>query len=646
MFFDNHTMRACPDVGHDFSAEDFAGNLKEAGVDLVGFHAKCNQGFCYYRTKTGIRHPSLPEKLDMFGDVVKECGKRGIRVSAYLNCGLSYEDALRHPEWCRISPKGEIQTPGIYDIGQVTPYMRTMCPNSPWRDYLLGLIREVRDQYPVAGFLLDSFNPFPCVCPHCIQKMKAENLDPAKNEDVEAFAKKSVLRLATDISNLLEPRKKGLLVYFLGISPRDNARIGTYLECECIPTNPGWGYDRLPIVSRYFRNITKGPVMNMTGRFYTWGDFGTLRSEAAIEYDLFYGLANGMRPNIGDHLLPSGKISAGVADRVKRIFKNVQKYRKWHDAEPVTEIGVVFDGSAKNPAQVGATRLLSELKMQFDFVDPLCDWSRYKLLVFPQKISWNESLMSKIRAHISAGKSIFAAGDALFDDKNNMPLAKDFGIRINAPCPCDPAYFRMDSPFDENMPDMPQFAGSGGWNIAARKGTRIAAHVVSPYYNRHWDGMYSYFYTPPHKDQDLPFITLRNNQFAFCSFPVFDLYFRSASCDLKQAFANVLAVLLPDPLLCVGKDSFPSFGRAFVTKKKDSRIVHLLNYVPELRGEMLIIEEGIPAHEVFVSLRNDAERPEKVILQPAGKELPFRCRNGRTEFRVPSMKGYALIEIC
>ena len=37
MFFDMHTMQACPDVGHAFDAEKFADQLKNAGVDLVGF---------------------------------------------------------------------------------------------------------------------------------------------------------------------------------------------------------------------------------------------------------------------------------------------------------------------------------------------------------------------------------------------------------------------------------------------------------------------------------------------------------------------------------------------------------------------------------------------------------------------------------
>ena len=266
MFFDFHTMQACPDVGHAFDAEEFAGQLQQAGVDLVGFHAKCNQGFCYFDTKTGIRHPSLPEGKDLFGEVVSACNRRGIQVTAYFNCGLSNEYAIRHPDWSRVGLNGEILHPEIYDIGWVNPYIRTMCPNSPWRDHLMELIREVRDRYPVAGFLFDSFNVFPCVCPRCKAEMGKLGLDPADEKDVMKFAAQSVLRLATDISGLLQPKKNGLLTYFLGISAKNNARLGSYLECECLPTNPCWGYDYLPLTSRYLRTLTDGPVLSMRFR--------------------------------------------------------------------------------------------------------------------------------------------------------------------------------------------------------------------------------------------------------------------------------------------------------------------------------------------------------------------------------------------
>ncbi|MFA6176558.1 MAG: alpha-L-fucosidase, partial [Phycisphaerae bacterium] len=87
LFFDNHTMASCPDVGADFNAEEFATCISDCGVDFIGFHAKCNQGFCYYDTEIGIKHPSLTR--DMFGELIAACREKKIAVSAYFNCGLS-----------------------------------------------------------------------------------------------------------------------------------------------------------------------------------------------------------------------------------------------------------------------------------------------------------------------------------------------------------------------------------------------------------------------------------------------------------------------------------------------------------------------------------------------------------------------------
>ena len=222
MFFDFHTMKQCPEVGHKFNPEEFASTLESAGVDFIGFHAKCNQGFSYYDTKIGTRHPSLPEKFDLFGETVQACNRHGIQVSAYLNCGLSNEIAVQHPEWCQIGENNQIYHPEVM-ASQVTPYMRLMCINSPYRDYFLAQVEEIVEKYPVAGFLFDSFNAFSCVCPHCIRGMREAGMDFTNPEDVKKFAYMSAVRMAEDISALLRSRNPELLHYYLGLRPVDNA---------------------------------------------------------------------------------------------------------------------------------------------------------------------------------------------------------------------------------------------------------------------------------------------------------------------------------------------------------------------------------------------------------------------------------------
>ncbi|WP_286922610.1 alpha-L-fucosidase, partial [Proteiniphilum sp. UBA5375] len=97
LFYDNHTMKAIPDVGENFDVEAFTDRIKACGVDYLVFHARCNQGLAYYNTRIGTRHPSL--KYDLFGKLSEACQRKGIALGAYFNAGISSEEGLQHREW-------------------------------------------------------------------------------------------------------------------------------------------------------------------------------------------------------------------------------------------------------------------------------------------------------------------------------------------------------------------------------------------------------------------------------------------------------------------------------------------------------------------------------------------------------------------
>jgi hypothetical protein len=643
LFFDNHTMAACPDVGVNFNADEFAGRISDCGADFVGFHAKCNQGFCYYDTEIGIKHPSLHR--DMFGEMVVACQSRNIAVTAYFNCGLSNEDAIRHPEWNTISPKGEVLQASVYDLGWISPYIRTMCVNSPYRDYLISLILEVARKYPVAGFLLDSFNGFPCICPACIREMKERGINWRDADEIQKFARFSVLRLAEDIAAALRPVSRDYLLYFLGINASDNVRIGSYLECECLPTYPCWGYDYLPIMSHHLRTLTGDdrPILNMTGRFYVWGDFGSIRPQAAIEYDLFYGIANGMRPNIGGHIHPRGSTQGAIFDRIQTIYSKMQSNEEWYsEAVNLVDIGVLAPGDvSKTPPLIGVTRMLSELKMQFNIINADADFNQYRLLILPDEVLLSPETAAKIKSFIAAGNAVISTGYSGLDlEKKDFALGKEWGIKYLGECPFDPAFFQPMPQLANGLPELPLALYKRGIEVAAVSGTEVAAVLVKPYFNREWDGIYSNFYLPPDQVTDLPLVTFKGN-LAHVSHPLFSAYCELASVDLRTLFANILFRLLPTPLLKVS--GLPSFGKAIVTEQQERRMVHLINYVPELRGKSEIIEEALFAKMVKVSIRIDESTPKTAYLAPEKTPLELKCEGDYVFAVVPEIYGYQLV---
>ena len=643
LFFDNHTMAACPDVGSDFNAGEFAGRIKDCGADFVGFAAKCNQGFCYYDTAIGIKHPSL--QRDMFGEMVSACRTENITVTAYLNCGLSNEDAIQHPEWNTISPSGKIYQPDIAELGWISPYLRTMCVNSPYRDYLISLILEVAAKYPVGGFLLDSFNGFPCVCPTCIRKMKELKIDWRDENEVIKFAKASALRLAEDIAAVIKKLEGDYLLYFLGIGFKDNVRIGSYLECECLPTHPCWGYDFLPIMSHYLRTLSgdKRPVLNMTGRFYEWGDFGSLRPQAGIEYDLYCGIANGMRPNIGGHIHPRGSTQKAIFERIQAIYSRMQQNEQWYsEAYNLVDIAVMaVDPASKPPSIIGVSRMLSELKMQFDIVEVDSDLTKYNLLILPDDILLSPETAAGIKDFINEGKAVISTGCSGLDlDKKSFALETEWGVKYLGESPFDPAFFQPAPKLSAGLPNIPLALYKRGIEVKPDDEVEVGAVLIKPYYNREWNGVYSNFYLPPDALTDAPLVTF-NGKIAHITHPIFNTYYELASVELRTLFANILNRLLPEPLLKIS--GLPSFAKATVTRQEKRRMVHLINYVPELRGKSEIVEEPLWAKNIKVSLRVDDFIPETAYLAPERKTLELKREGEYVSVVIPEICGYQLL---
>ena len=642
LFYDNHTMPACPDVGETFDAEAFTDRIKNCGVNRLTFHARCNQGMAYYDTEIGIKHPSL--KYDLFDRLSKACIKKDIALMAYFHCGISSAEGLQNRDWTTLSFDGR-----AYRNPPFTPYVRTMCYNSPYRDRIIAMVKEVADNYPVKGFFFDGLQEFSCVCPICVKEMKEKNIDYNNFYEVEKFSEFSALRLAKDIAKSTKKINPDFHLVFKGVSLENQLGLSTHLEFVHLPTNQG-GYEILPVVARYARTLSKMSVINMTGRFYDWGDFGGLRPEAAIKYELLYGLANGMRPNVGGHFHPRGDLENAVLDRIEKIYTELQAMEPWFDnAKNITEIAIVYSKDDQNilkqamsDGHLRATvRIMEELKLQFDVVTTFSDWSKYEVLVIPDDIPFTDELSHRIKAHIAEGKAVISSGSSGLDsEQKKFVLEKEWGIKYLGENNFNPAYFIVNKTFNTELPDMPLSQYSTGVDLEPLSGTQVEARLIKPYYNRHWDGEYAFYYTPPDRVTNLPALTVNGNVAHF-SHRIFSGYANKASVELKKVFSNVLDSYLPNPVF--KSDNLPSFARAFVTEQPGQRMVHLLSYIPEMRGETQIIEEPIVLYNMKIKLRIDGKVPKKVYMMPEDNSLPFELTDSYIEVTIPSTKGYSLI---
>ena len=138
---------------------------------------------------------------------------------------------------------------------------------------------------------------------------------------------------------------------------------------------------------------------------------------------------------------------------------------------------------------------------------------------------------------------------------------------------------------------------------------------------------------------DEPFL-IRNDQIIYISAELFTGYAKRAPKQLRELLGNAIRLLVPN--LKFRSSTLPSFAQAFVQKKGNTELVHILAYCPEGRGQASAVEDRITLVDTEISLRTDGPI-RNVYLAPDRKELPFEQKDGYCTARIPLITGYALI---
>jgi len=635
---DFHTMPGVYDVGRDFDPDEFARTLRDANVEYITVFAKCNLGFAYYPTRVGIVHPGL--KVDLLGPMVSACHQHDIRVAAYFNTGLDHEQALRHREWCKLNADGQ-----VYEMQTMGHFFRKMCLNTGWGPYLLSMVQEVLDRYPVDGIFLDCFTLTPCYGMECVDRMRELGLDVADEEQVREYCWRVTQKFTQDVRSLVQKKGLDINIYYNGLPYHMQP---THIELEVLPTG-GWGYDYLPWALRYARTLGK-PYFTMTGRFHVgWGDFGGIRPYHALLYDCLNSISNGGTCSVGDHMHPRGKLEPEVYKLIGQVYSRTRELEPWTEgAKSVAEIAVVEPCISQHPQGgfrsnvAGATRMLIELKHQFDVCDGEGDLSGYRALILPDDVLVTDALKRKLQDHLARGGAVISSAfSGLNPEKSAFALA-EYGVAYEGPEPYDPSFFVAEVGADRDIPRMPITIYTPGVAMRAQEGSTVLARLYKPYFNKGcWDWRHENMYMPPEMDSGRPALMRHGNLFHF-SFPIFRGYFEHAVVAYRALLGNCLQSALPEPLVKVR--NVPSFGQVTVTQRGASRMVHVLTYVPELRGQKLqLVEEPITVEEVELALRSDGLKVQGVYLAPEREALAFRVEGDYVRVTVPKVRGYQMV---
>jgi len=659
---DYHTSEKIVGIGADFDPDAFAATLQKARVNSITCFGRCHHGMIYFDSAKHPEriHPHMKQK-SLLREQIEACHKRDIRVPIYLTVQWDYFTAQRNPEWLTLDEKGMSRQlpyePGFYG---------NLCVNTPYRDFLKDHITDLFERVPVDGLFLDIVQVRECSCRRCKEGLLAEGrsalvggeqADPSNALHRHAYAHRMIYDFKREMTAIIRTLSKDCTIFYnaghIGPKHRPVKDAYTHWELESLPSG-GWGYMDFPLKARYTRGLDID-TLGMTGKFHTsWGDFHSLKNQAALEYECFQMIALNAKCSIGDQLHPRGKLDEAAYDLIGKVYAQVEAKEPWcAGARGLADIALLTPEEFLPPSAArvpdtafGAVRMLTEMGAQFDVVDSVSDLSAYKLLILPDEIPVNEALGSKIESFISGGGALIASHQSgLKPDKSGFAV-QSLGLEYVGDAPFSPDFLVLQKGQASVVSD----GISPAEYVMYEKGSEVrlsgASELVKtnvPYFNRTWDHFCSHRHTPSEFRYGYPGVT-RNGRAIYFAHPIFAQYQQNAPVWVKRMLKNAIDTLLPDPFVRVKAPS--STLVALNEQAGQNRLVlHLLHYIPERRGRAFdVIEDVIPIHAVETSVR--VAGPVKAVrLAPQGTALPHRMQGNRVVFTVPKVEGHQMVSI-
>jgi len=645
---DFHTSQYIPNIAEQFNAATFAQTFVDANVTSVTVFGRCHHGYTYYPSKANPErvHPHLNGR-NLLVEQIDALHAAGIRAPVYTTIQWDRYTADRHPEWLIRNRYGQHEGDSFVEAG----FYQSLCVNTSYWDYLETHMRELLTllEGKANGFFFDITGIRPCFCSACLPQMREQGVNLYDDIAVRTFAKQTIDRFKARMTALVHEYNPNSTAFYnaghIGPCNKDSVGSYTHFELESLPSG-SWGYLHFPITARYARTLGKDCI-GQTGKFHTdWGDFHSLKNQAALEFECFRALSYGFAVEIGDQLEPFGKLNPATYKLIGNVYKQIAEREQWArpgkaivEAALISPENVLFEHQIPDSI-MGAVQMLEELAVQFDIIDSEGELSKYSLLILPDDLIIDAKLQQRLDDYAAAGGAIIACYKGGSNTLGEYPTC--FGVVSDGANENYPDFILAEGVLSANLElDNEYVMYKQGLKISSNTPETITIlQARKPFFPREGEYFCSHKYTPSNKGDTHP-AALQKGRVILFAHPIFEQYRANAPRWCKQLMENAISHLLPTRLV---RHNGPStMTVSLLDQPEQNRVTaHLLSYIPVRKSANIdIIEERTILYDVQLQLGLPNSVVESARLVP--DNIPLVVKDNAVI--VPKVDGYAIVEL-
>lgn len=685
---DTHIEDWNPEFMSQFDPVEYVKRLRDAEVDSAVVYAQSHTGHCNYPTKVGHMHGGLKGR-DVFGQVVEECHKHGIKVVAYYS--LIYSNWLydQNPDWRMINIDGkEAAFDNRYGV---------CCPNSPYRDYIEKEVKEICKNYEFEGLRYDMcFWPLVCYCKHCQKRFKTEagqELPRKINWDDPIWVKFQRCRerwliefaeLATNIVKKYKPEASiehqsstYPLAWQWGVTT------GLSKQCTFLQGDYYGGLQEQTFVCKLLHNLTPDtPAGYETSVAGALSVHASYKSEHLLRAQLCLALANGAAFIFIDGIDPVGTLNPDIYKKMGKILDETKVYDKYRGGQLCQDIAIYFSTESKfylpedngtNAASVfndpnshtstgdsmkSVHHLLPHTENMINIIDTLITknvpfgvitkenlkaLSKYKVVILSNVKMMSQEEVTAFEEYVKNGGCIYASKfTSLYHTegtpKSDFQLKDILGVSYKS-CTVENITYIAPSKNSKILPEYskkyPISINGNQTLVTPLAGAEILGTTTLPYTNPKDPSTYASIHcNPPGIPTDNPAIVL--NQYGKGKSVYVTTELENQGLH-REAFWNLVQQLLSQPLLIESDAPKPVEITTFLQEDKKRYVINMCNFQKDL--------PSIPVTNTTICMNLKNKKVISVKNLPGEKSIDFSVGGDTIKFVVPVVKTFAMYAV-